>query len=193
MSRAGPPADDAFVYRVGRLLKAHALRGDVVVQRFRALPITVDDLKGRRVKGEAPILLERDDWPRGRWTRLRHIRWLDPTRAVVHLDGIDDRDAAEAVQGAFVDLDPARLPAELTDEVDAVFGAQAVDADTGAPLGEITDIRDNGAQAILEIGDEPGILVPWVEAFIAGVDAGPPKTVKIRPIPGLLEANDPHA
>ena len=152
-------------------------------------------MTNRRVTGEAPVWLERDDWPEGRQTRLMRIRWLDPTRAVVHLKGIDDRDTAEAVMGAFVDLDPERLPMGLTDEVDAVFGATAVIDETGDPLGEITNIRDNGAQAILQIGDEPGILVPWVDAFIAGVDEpeepAAPKRVRIRPIPGLLEANEP--
>ena len=185
--------EDAFVYRIGRLLRAHALRGDLVVQRFRALAIGPEDLKTRRVMGEAPVLLERDDWPEARQSRINRIRWIDPTRAVVHLKGIDDRDSAEEVQGAFVDLDPRRLPEGLTDEVDAVFGALAIHDETGAELGEITDIRDNGAQAILQIGDEPGILVPWVEAFIVGVEEEDPKRVRIRPIPGLLEANEPGA
>ena len=185
--------EDAFVYRIGRILRAHALKGDVIVQRFRALSISPDSLKSRRIKTEAPVLLERDDWPSGRSLQVERIRWIDPTRAVVHFEEVDDRDAAEALQGAFVDLDPTRLPAGLTDEVDAVFGANAVHDETGAILGQIADIRDNGAQAILQIGDEPGILVPWVDAFIAGVEPGPPVQVRIRPIPGLLEANEPGA
>lgn len=185
--------EDAFVYRIGRILRAHALRGDVVIQRFRAVDVPSEALKSRRIKTEAPLLLERDDWASGRLTALSRIRWIDPTRAVVQLDGIDDRDSAEALQGAFVDLDPARLPVGLTDEVDAVFGATAIHDETGDVLGEVEDIRDNGAQAILQIGDEPGVLVPWVEAFIAGVEPGPPVRVRIRPIPGLLEANDPRS
>ena len=185
--------EEDFYYRVGRILRPHALQGDVVIQRFRALLLEPADLKGRRVKAEAPILLERDDWPRGHLTRLERIRWVDPTRAVVHLAGIDDRTAAEGLQGAFVDLNPAALPPGLTDEVDAVFGATAIHAETGAPIGEIEDIRDNGAQAILQIGEEPGILVPWVPAFIAGVEEGPPRRVLIQPIDGLFEANEPSS
>lgn len=185
--------EDAFVYRIGRLLRPHALRGDLVVQRFRPVRVEVDDLKERRISGDAPILLERADWPAGRITRIRRLRWVDPMRAVVHLQGIDSREAAEAVQGAFVDLDPDRLPDGLTDEVDGVFGAQAIHAETEAPIGIITDVRDNGAHAVLQIGDEPGILVPWVDVFIAGIDDGPPKRVRIQPIPGLFEANDPNA
>ncbi len=184
---------DRFIYRIGRLQRAHGLQGGVFVQRFRALTLRPSDLKGRRVKNEASVLLERDDWPQGRVTRLLRIRWVDPTRAVVHLGGIDDRDEAEAIQGAFVDVDPGQLPDGLCDEVDGVFGAVAIHDETDAELGTVEDIRDNGAQAILQIGDEPGILVPWVEAFIAGIEEGSPKRVRIRPIPGLLEANDPGA
>ena len=181
---------DAFVYRIGRLQRAHALRGELTVQRFRALNLEPRDLKGRPLRPPELILLERDDWREPKLVRLVRIRWVDPSRAVIQLEGIDDRTAAEALQGAFVDLDPARLPDGLTDEVDGVFGALAVHAETGDSLGEVTDIRDNGAQAILQIGDEPSILIPWVEAFIDGVEQGDPKRVRIRPIPGLLEANE---
>ncbi|MEM7674890.1 MAG: hypothetical protein AAF449_02690 [Myxococcota bacterium] len=184
------PLTDRYPYRIGRIIRAHALRGDVVVQRFRALRLKPRDLKGRSVGHDAHVWLERDDDSLGWVRRLTRVRWLDPSRVVVHFDGVDDRDAAERLQGAFVDIDPHAPPDGLTDEVDKIFGASALNAETGEAIGTVEDVRDNGAQPILQIGEEPGVLIPWVEAFIERVDDGPPRRVHIRPIPGLLEVND---
>lgn len=181
---------DAYVHRIGRIIRAHALRGDVVVQRFRSLRLEARDLKGRAITRNAQVWLEREDGSEGRMLRIKRIRWLDPSRAVVHFEGVDDRNDAEALQGVFVDIDPIDPPDGLSDDIDRVFGASAINSETGEAIGTVEDIRDNGAQPILQIGEEPGVLIPWVDAFIEGVEDGPPRRVLIRPIPGLLEAND---
>ena len=72
------------------------------------------------------------------------IRLTLLTAAIVHFEGIEDRDAAEAIEGAYFDVDPKNLPPLLTDEFDPLFGMEVFDP-AGKRIGEIVDIRDNGS------------------------------------------------
>jgi 16S rRNA processing protein RimM len=193
MAAKGSPELPDFPLRVGRVARAHALRGEVVLQLLRRREHAADlkSLALRRLARPLDVELEHPDETLERH-RVTHVRWLDPVRAVLRLEGVEDRDAAEALQGAYLDVDPERLAPELCDAVDACFGARVLDADAGDHLGWVGAIRDNGAQALLEIELDGGgeALVPVVPELVTetGVDEEG-RFVRVRPLPGLLEVN----
>jgi 16S rRNA processing protein RimM len=163
-----------YSYRIGRVLRAHGLSGDVIVQLFRPRALSE---KRIRAKHPQPVLVSE------RELALEWAQAIGPDRAIVHLTGIADRDAAEALEGAYLDVDPKQLPALLTDEIDRLFGLEAIDTE-GRPIGPILDIRDNGAQALLVIGEKE-ILVP--APFVRELRGD---QVVIDAPEGLLDLND---
>lgn len=179
--------DREYPHRLGRIIRAHGLRGDVLVQLFRARPIEEHWLRFQKDPEPRPVeLVHPDDFSEVR--RVLGVRWTSPSSFVAHLEGVDTREEAERRIKAMFDVDPLHAPAHMLDEVDEVFGAEVVDVESGDSLGTIDDIRDNGAQALLVIGPDE-LLIPWVDAFVVGVEPGPPPKVSVRPIPGLLDVN----
>jgi 16S rRNA processing protein RimM len=167
------------VERIGRVLRAHGLRGELHVQLFRP----------RRGKESGPVKAERVVIG-GEEHTLAAVRWVSPADVILRLRGLADRTAAEAKEGTYLDIDPEDPPPSLADDADRLYEARAIDAESGRELGLVAAIQDNGAQAVLAIESERGeTLVPCVEAFIAGSERGEDgKTiVRIRVIPGLFE------
>ncbi len=174
----------AYAYRVGRVQKPHGLGGDLLIKLFR--PRRDRSNKRRPVKGEVRLALTADDDTEVEY-RLEGVRFVDPTRVVIGLEGVD-RTTAEGLVGRFVDLDPANLPAVLTDFADRAFDLEVVAEE--APVGRIIDIRDNGAQPLLIIETPDGgeVSVPYRDAFVAGVEGeGDARVLRLTPIPGLLD------
>lgn len=68
-----------------------------------------------------------------------------------------------------------------------VLGLVAVDDETSAPLGVVTEVLRAG-QDILEIRTEAGdeVMVPWVDAFVVRVDLVA-RQIRLKPIEGLFE------
>lgn len=182
------PEAREFLYRIGRIIRAHGLSGDVLVQLFRPRTVTVEQFKFRREKAPRAIELCFEDG-RDAVHEVLGVRWINPSTFAAKLSGLGSRQEAERCIGAFFDVQPHDAPLGVCDEVDRVFGARVVDAESGRELGTVDDIRDNGAQAVLVVGANE-ILIPWVETFIEEVQEGPDPVVRVRPIPGLLEANE---
>lgn len=177
-----------YDHRIGRLLRAHGLEGDLVLQLFRARRVDPSWTRWRRVRDPEPVELELFD-TRTENHGLVAAKFVDGATAIVRFDGVDDRNAAERLVSAFVDIDPRRAPDLVADEADRLFGAQ-VHVD-GEPFGRVDDLRDNGAQPLLLVGEEQ-VMIPLVDAFVQGVEQTPDGSiVHVRSIPGLLEANRP--
>jgi len=94
------------------------------------------------------------------------------THGVVELDGVRDRNAADALRGAELFVRRADFPAEegelyLVD----LIGAPVVD-EAGAPLGTVEGFSDNGAQPLVSVAraGAPSVLVPWVPAIVRSAD-----------------------
>jgi 16S rRNA processing protein RimM len=94
---------------------------------------------------------------------------------------VPDRNAAEALKGARVFVSREHFPAAQAGEyywIDLI-GLDVVNRD-GALLGSVTDLMDTGPHCVLRIRrpdaaanakpDEAERLVPFVEAFVDGVD-----------------------
>jgi len=101
---------------------------------------------------------------------------------VATLVGMRDRDEAEALKGATVQVSRSLFPALEEDEYywTDLIGMDVVNLQ-GEALGKVTDMMHNGAQSILRItavadpAGEPGAkvqdrLVPFVDQFVKTVD-----------------------
>ena len=168
--------------RVGRLLKAHGLKGAIKLELY------TDDPALRFVPGSVYTLQVPDESPwAGKTVTLKELKWYND-HAVVFLDGIDDRDAAESLVKAilWVDEDKDARPIEE----DAWYDYQLIGLTVrrnGEAVGTITRVDHFPAQdlLIIDTGDTE-VLVPFVKAIVTGVDiaAG---TMDIDPPIGLFE------
>jgi 16S rRNA processing protein RimM len=138
---------------VGRVTKAHGLRGDVVVK------LTTD----RRERVEPGARLWVDDVE----MVVAHSR-PDKHRFVVRFDSVADRDGADRLVGATLTAEPLEAPDDDAFWVHDLIGAAVVDAD-GTGRGTVTEVLANPAADILLL--DTGSLVPmtFVTGFVGGV------------------------
>jgi 16S rRNA processing protein RimM len=161
---------------VGRIVKAHGIRGEVVVEavtnraeRFAAGAV----LYG----GERPFTVRRatpqgGPDPGGRMTRAR---WI------VAFDGVTDRNEAERLRDTVLTGEPLDHDAGASDELWAheLVGAELLDP-AGRVLGRVAAVEANPASDLLVL--ESGHLVPMV--FVVEAAAG---RIVVDPPAGLLD------
>jgi 16S rRNA processing protein RimM len=152
---------------VGRITKAHGLRGDVLV----------DYTSDRHERMTAGTALRTAD---GELVIATASRFQDRWR--VRFVGVDDRNAAEALRG--VVLLAEALPVGHDDElwVHQLIGAELVDIH-GTSYGRVESVIPNPASDLLALED--GRLVP--AAFVTDHAAG---CVVVDVPPGLLDQSD---
>lgn len=172
--------------RVGRLVKAHGLKGALKLELY------TDDPDGRFVPGASFTLQVPDASPwHGKTLTVREFRWMN-SHPVAFFDGVDDRTEAESLVKAilWVDQDAEAAPAED----DAWYDHQLVGLDVvrdGAVVGRVVRVDHFPAQDILvvrpsgETGDAE-ILVPFVSAIVPDVDVAAGRLV-VTPPTGLFE------
>jgi 16S rRNA processing protein RimM len=149
---------------VGRVAKAHGLRGEVVV-----VPIT--NQSGRFDAGA-------ELWAGSRPLRVATSR---PHQGghLVRFDGVEDRTAAERLRGTILTADPLGPAPEGEVWVHELVGAPVEDR-AGTPLGTVVAVQANPAHDLLVL--DSGALVPMV--FLVDVDDG---RIVIDPPEGLLD------
>jgi 16S rRNA processing protein RimM len=161
-----PPEPATPRLEVGRVGKAHGLRGEVVVH-----PIT-----NQRDRFEPGTVVEVDGVERTIETcRPHQDRWL------VRFEGVEDRDAAEALRGAVVRAEPLGDAPEGEVWVHEVIGSDVVDQH-GTTIGRVASIEANPAHDLLVL--ESGTLVPMV--FVVAHEPG---RVLVDVPDGLLDLN----
>lgn len=170
--------------RVGRLVKAHGLKGALKLELY------TDDPDGRFVPGAMFTLQvpEASPW-HGRSVTVREFRWMN-SHPVVFLEGIDDRDAAESIVRAILWIDQ---DASSPVEDDAWYDHQLIGLDVirdGARVGRVARVDHFPSQDLLivqpEGDDEREILVPFVKAIVPEVDVVAGRVV-VTPPAGLFE------
>ena len=167
---------------MGRLTKAHGLKGAIKVELYTDAP-------ERRFVPGATFSLQvptSSEW-HGKKLELIELKFYN-AQPVAFFKGILDRTTAETLIKAILwidqDLD------EASDEEDAWFDHQLVGLTVlrdGAPVGTITQIDHFPAQDLLTVKTATGdVLVPFVKAIVASVDikAG---TMTVTPPLGLFE------
>jgi 16S rRNA processing protein RimM len=138
---------------VGRVVKPHGLRGDVIVSLVtnrteRLDPGTVLD------GGDRTLEVVRSSQHKGRW--------------IVTFHGVNSIDEAEAIRDTVLRAEPLDDPDELW--VHELMGARVVEAD-GTERGTVTGVQANPASDLLVL--DTGALVPL--RFV--VEHGPGRVV----------------
>ena len=178
-ARAGKVRDQV---RVGRLTKAHGLKGALKIELY------TDDPDRRFAPGATFTLQVPTASPwHGKTLELVELRWYNGN-PVGFFVGVADRDAAESLVKAilWVDQDPTQLP----EEQDAWYDYQLVGLRAlrdGVEVGRVARVDHLPAQDLLVIATASGeVLVPFVSAIVPSVDiaAG---TVTVTPPAGLFE------
>jgi len=96
---------------------------------------------------------------------------------IAGLEGIGDRNAAEALKGLRLYVARAALPEADEDEFyhADLLGLKVVMAEGGAEVGTVRAIIPAGASEVLEIDRGPGeqtLLVPFTRAAVPEIDSG---------------------
>lgn len=181
-ARASAPRPGKTQLRVGRLVKAHGLKGALKLELY------TDDPDGRFVPGAEFTLQVPDSSPWfGKTVTVREFRWMN-THPVAFFEGVDDRDAAESLVRAilWIDQDEQSTP----DEEDAWFDHQLVGLDVvrdGVVVGRVARVDHLPAQDLLAVAvGENEVLVPFVKAIVPEVDPAAGRVV-VTPPAGLFE------
>jgi 16S rRNA processing protein RimM len=176
---------------VGRIGKAHGIRGEVSVE-----PRT--DEPDRRF-ADGAVLATRT--PQGtppsgpsRPTTLtvQRTRWHQ-SRLLVTFAEVEDRTAAEALRGLslVVDVDPDETPADPEEFYDHQLIGLAVFTTEGVSAGEVSDVVHGTGQDLLAVTTTDGreVLVPFVTQLVPVVDVRGGR-VEVADRPGLLSPLD---
>lgn len=178
-----PPKPTRTQLRVGRLVKAHGLKGALKLELY------TDDPDGRFVPGAEFALQVPDSSPwHGKTVTVREFRWMN-SHPVVFFDGIDDRTGAESIVRAilWIDEDP-----QTRTEPEAWYDHQLIGLDVvrdGVSVGAVVRVDHLPAQDLLIVrptGTDAEVLVPFVTALVPEVDIAAGR-VTVTPPPGLFE------
>jgi 16S rRNA processing protein RimM len=177
-----PAQPERTQLRVGRLVKAHGLKGALKVELYTDDP-------ARRFTPGARFTLQvptTSDW-HGKTLELVELRWYN-THAVAFFKDVPDRTAAESLVKAilWVEQETEELPVEEDAWYDHQLVGLAVIRD-GVRVGTVSQIDHLPAQDLLTVKTDAGdVLVPFVKEIVPGVDiaAG---TLTVTPPPGLFE------
>ena len=162
------------VYRIGRLGKAHGIKGEVsllfeddVFDRVDA-DYLILDIDGILV----PFFIE-------------EYRFRSDSNALMKFEGIDSQERARELTGCDV-----YFPRELTDEDSEhiswaeIIGYKLVDANTDSEVGTIASVDDTTINTLFELED--GRLIPASEDLILAIDAKKHE-IEIKLPEGILE------
>ena len=121
-------------------------------------------------------------------TAVESVR-VQKNMVILKLEGISDRDRAEALRGRELYVTEEDLP-ELPQGqyyVRDIIG-MAVREENGTFLGEVTDVIQNTAQDIFEVKKQGGkkVLIPKVDEFVLNIDIEK-KEILVRLIDGLMD------
>ena len=178
-------SDDYVV--VGRVGKAHGIRGEVSVEprtdepdrRFAegsVLAVRATRPSTRQPVGDVPASLT-----------VVGSRWHQG-RLLVRFAELTDRTGAEAVRGRLltIPVDPGDVPEDPDEFYDHQLVGLVVEGPSGARVGTVSGILHGGGQDLLRIevaGRE--VLFPFVAALVPSVDLGAGRIV-VDDRPGLL-------
>ena len=172
--------------RVGRLVKAHGLKGAFKLELY------TDEPDRRFVPGATFTLQVPESSPwHGKPLTVREFKWMN-SHPVAFFEGVDDRSAAEELIRAILWIDEdaeASVP-----EDDAWYDHQLVGLDVvrdDVVVGRVARVDHFPAQDLLIVrtgGEESDreVLVPFVKAIVPIVDV-PGGRVVVTPPAGLFE------
>jgi 16S rRNA processing protein RimM len=179
---AAPALPDKSQLRVGRLTKAHGLKGAIKVELY------TDDPARRFVPGASFTLQVPTSSPwHGKTLELIELKWYN-LQPVAFFKDVPDRTTAETLIKAILWIE--QDVTESTDEEDAWFDHQLVGLRVlrdGSEVGTVSQIDHFPSQDLLTVSTPSGdVLVPFVKAIVTSVDVAA-GTLTVDPPLGLFE------
>ncbi|WP_344819947.1 ribosome maturation factor RimM [Microbacterium soli] len=179
MSRTTDVAGERNQLRVGRLLKAHGLKGALKLELY------TDSPERRFVPGAEFTLQvpEASVW-HGKTVTVRDYRVMNSS-SVVFFEGVEDRTTAESLVRAILWMDE-----DENDEDDAWYAHQLVGLEVvrdDAVIGRVLRVEHLPAQDLLIVRTATTeVMVPFVAAIVPTVDIAAGRIV-VTPPDGLFE------
>lgn len=178
---------------VGRMTKAHGIRGEVVAELYAESPGILSEVRELYLRNEPPGTWPDEDTTTAEPPRRERVHaWrMHQDRVLLSLKGLRDRNAAEALRGATIWVRADELPEPDEDDVFLyeIEGLEVFDTD-GDRIGVVEDLLDTGHDGqevwIIRGGRDEEILFPAEPEFVAELDTDAGRVV-IDPPPGLLE------
>lgn len=148
---------------VGRLGRAHGIRGEVTVE------VRTDEPDERFAVGAVLLCAGRVGVPAT--VTVAGARWQNG-RLVLRLDGVTDRTAAEALRGTLLEADVEPVSGEDDEFHDQVLIGLEVRDGAGHVLGAIGEVLHLPGQDLLAVerSAAPELLVPFVTEIVPVVD-----------------------
>lgn len=161
------------VFRIGRLGKAHGVKGEVSFQ--------FDDDIFDRVDSDY-LILEVDGILVPFF--IEEYRFRSDTVALVKFEDIDTQQRAQELTGCDVYFPRSLAEEDDTPTLTFLVGFNIVEADTGTTIGRIAAIDDSTANLLFELED--GRLIPANDDLINDID-NKRKVITMTIPEGLLE------
>ena len=162
---------------IGVVAGVHGVRGALRIKAFTADPADLTSYGALTTEA-------------GQTWRLKGASVDGKGVVTAKIDGVDDRNQAEALKGTKLYIERGALPEADEDEfyIADLIGLPA-ESPTGAPLGIIKAVYNFGAGDVVEVSGEQGeILVPFTLKAVPVVDVKARRVV-IDP-PELTEAEE---
>lgn len=165
---------------VGRIGRAHGVRGDVFVEPFTDEPdVRFADGQELATNTGSTLTVETSKWHSGKF--------------IVHFVGINDRTLAEQLKTLelSVEVDPAELPEDPDEFYDHQLVGLAVRLEDNTEIGNVQEVIHLPSQDLLAVSATDGreILIPFVTEIVPVVDVVNGFVV-ITPPPGLLNEEE---
>jgi 16S rRNA processing protein RimM len=191
---------------VGRVLGAHGLRGEVAVEvlsdvprrlapgsslllvREGAAPLPLVVAACRMQGGRAPGAGRRWAAGRGAVAGGEAAGGGDrPAVALVRFAGVDDRERAAALRGAWLEVERSRVPRAPAGSYYHFELVGCRCSNRGEPLGTVMEVVEDGGGLLLIVADGGRqVPVPFVARFLRAVDVER-GVIELELPPGLLE------
>lgn len=160
--------------KIGKIVNVVGLKGEVKVYNYSD-SAEIYETTGSVYVGDRLI-------------RIEKVR-LQKNMVVLKLEGISDRNGAEAVRGKDIFITEDDLPDLPRGQyyVRDLIGMDVTDEKDGL-IGSVTDVLQNTAQDIFEVGLPNGkrIMIPNVDEFV--LDIAPEKgEIRVRLIEGMMD------
>ena len=170
-------------YLVGRVRRAHGIRGELVVETLTDEPDAVY-ASGRRVfLGNAagdPLVPP----------RALHVQRSSPFKGglIVAFEGLPDRSAAELLRDHTLLLPQAEITPPDAGEIflHDLVGMRVVHAN-GDPIGEVNEVFELPQGLVMEVRRaDDTVMLPFDERTVTGVDAAE-RIITVDPLEGMLD------
>jgi 16S rRNA processing protein RimM len=159
---------------VAQVLAPHGVRGELKCR------VVTDFPKQRFRRGSVLVI-------RGASHTIQSAR-VQGTTVLLKLEDITDRDAAETLRGADVEVPAENAVALPRGQFywHQVIGLRVEDVSSHEPLGKVADILETGANDVYIVRGERGeILVPAIRDVVKQIDPASGRML-IAPLPGMI-------